>query len=159
MALPRGREMDTQHQQIDRARSDPADRPVASTRWMSALLPGAVGVTVLGPGAGTPAGAVLRWATPADPLATGALWLAVALLCLAVPVGISHLVAIQAAGRRVRGKGRWRGLAGFPGRPPGRPAERTPAKTRPASGCPVPHGQAPESGPNDARQPGSPAVG
>lgn len=113
---------------------------------MAALLPGVLGVTDL------------RWATPRDPWATGAVWFAVALLCFTVVAGISHLVALQAAGRRTRTKGRWRGLAGFPGRPPGHPAERAPAKSRPASGCPVDHGQLPERLPDVASVPGSPAV-
>ncbi len=119
-------------------------------------MPGAVGLTVTGLASGSHVGFTdLGWATAAEPLPTGSVVVGVGLLCLGFAAGIRQLVVLQAAGRRVRGDRRRRGIVGMLSRP----SQRTSEKVRSAApGCPVVHEPAPERSPRPASESGSTEV-
>jgi len=128
--------MNLHHQKIDRARTHPAEGPAASGGRPTAVLPGVVGLSVIGLTPGTPAGlSDPGWVARAEPLTNSAVWLTVTVLCLGVIAGLGQMVAFQATGRRVRVDGRRRGIIPWSG---GR-TRQTPRKAPSTSGCPVAH--------------------
>ena len=127
--------MNTHHQNIDRARTDPAHGPTAFGGRPTARLPGVVGLGVIGLTPGMPAGfSDPGWVARAAPLTHGAVWLTVTVLCLGVLVGLRQMVAFQAAGRRVRVDGRRWGIARWPSRRTQR-THRTASRAPSVSGC------------------------
>src|SRR6476659_4896306 len=135
----------THRRPIDRAHESRVEPPATSRRRWTTLLLGAVALAVVGLayGAGLAYGSSsgvtdLGSVAPVGSPVAGAVALAVAMLCVGVPVGVRHRVAFQAAGRRVRSDGRWRGLA----RPGRRASGRQHRDAPPVTGCPVgPHSQ------------------
>lgn len=132
--------MHTHHRPIDRAHQGRVDPPATSRRRWTTLLLGATALAVVGLayGAGLAYGSSsgvtdLGAVAPVGSPVAGVVALAVAMLCVGIPVGVRHRVAFQAAGRRVRSDGRWRGLA----RPGRRASERPHRDASPVSGCPV----------------------